>query len=152
MAQLKTTDLLAIALAAFVLLYQPAAKPTPDTIPVPDTQAQAMVKPITAVLDGHKAEAAELAAFYRVTADMVRRDGAGNKIITTTAQFRVFLERAVTLRFQGAFAKVPGLSEAIHGPSGALSQLLGLDAAELDHAKAANALDAVSWACQEASR
>lgn len=153
MAKLKTTDLIALAAVAFVLFYQPAVVP-PDVspIPAPDTSTQAIVQPIITVLAGHKAEAAELAAFYHTAADVVRRDGAGNKIISTTAQLRVFLERAVTLRFQGIFSKVPNLSEAIHGPSGALSQLLGLEVAELDHAKAAAALDAVAWACQEASR
>ncbi len=152
MAKLKTTDLIAIAAVAFVLFYQPTTAPDVSPIPAPDAAAQAIVQPITAVLAGHKAEAAELAAFYHAAADVVRRDGAGNKIITTTAQLRVFLERAVTLRFQGAFAAVPGLSEAIHGPSGALSQMLGLEVSELDHAKASAALDAVAWACQEASR
>ena len=152
MAKLKTTDLIAIAAVAFVLFYSPAVTPDVSPLPTPDAATQAIVQPITGVLAGHKAEAADLAAFYHTAADVVRRDGAGNKIITTTAQLRVFLERAVTLRFQGAFAAVPGLSEAIHGQSGALSQLLGLEVAELDHVKTAAALDAVAWACQEASR
>ncbi|MDY0346021.1 MAG: hypothetical protein RBR44_05660, partial [Bacilli bacterium] len=132
MAKLKTTDLIAIAAVAFVLFYSPAVVPDVSPIPAPDVATQTIVQPITAVLAGHKAEAAELAAFYHTAADVVRRDGAGNKIISTTAQLRVFLERAVTLRFQGIFSKVPNLSEAIHGPSGALSQLLGLEVAELD--------------------
>ena len=153
MAKLKTTDLIAIAAVAFVLFYTPAVTPdNPNPISAPDTQTQAIVKPITAVLAGHQAEAAELAAFYHAAADVVRRDGAGENIIKTTAQLRTFCERAVTLRFQAAFATVPGLSEAIHGPSGALSQMLGLEVAELDHVKTAAALDAVAWACQEASR
>ena len=152
MARLKTTDLIAIAAVAFVLFYTPAVVPDVSPVPAPDTAAQAIVKPITAVLAGHPNEAAELAAFYRTAADVIRRDGVGNKIITTTAQLRTFCERAVTLRFQGAFTQITDLSEAIHGQSGALSQLLGLEVAELDHAKAAAALDAVAWACQEASR
>jgi hypothetical protein len=64
---------------------------------------------------------------------------------------RTFCERAVTLRFQGAFAKVPGLADAIHGPNGALAKLLQLEVSELDHAKAAAAMDAVAWACREAA-
>jgi hypothetical protein len=152
MAKLKTTDLIAIAAVAFVLFYSPAVTPDVSPLPTPDAATQAIVQPIGTVLAGHGAEAAKLAAFYHTAADVVRRDGAGNKIITTTAQLRVFLERAVTLRFQGAFTQITGLSEAIHGPSGALSQLLGLEVAELDHVKTAAALDAVAWACQEASR
>jgi hypothetical protein len=150
--QLRSTDLLAIALAAFVLFHQPSSMPETDPIPTPDAATQAIVQPITAVLAGHKAEAAELAAFYHAAADVVGRDGAGDQIIKTTAQLRTFLERAVTLRLQAAFTQVPGLSDAIHGPSGALATLLGLEVAELDHTRAANALDAVAWACQEASR
>lgn len=150
--QLRSTDLLAIALAAFVLFHQPAATPDTDTVPAPDATAQAVVVPITQLLKDHKAEAVELAAFYHAASDVVGRDGAGDQIIKTTAQLRTFLERAVTLRFQAAFTQVPGLSDAIHGPSGALATLLGLEVAELDHTRAANALDAVAWACQEASR
>jgi hypothetical protein len=152
MAKLKTTDLIAIAAVAFVLFYSPAVTPDVSPLPTPDAATQAIVQPIGTVLAGHGAEAAELAAFYHTAADVVRRDGAGNKIISTTAQLRVFLERAVTLRFQGAFTQITGLSDAIHGPSGALAQMLGLEVATLDHAKAAAALDAVAWACQEASR
>ena len=55
---------------------------------------------------------------------MLRRDGAGAQVVKTTAHFRTFCQRAVTLRFQGAFTRVPGLSDAIHGPDGALATLL----------------------------
>lgn len=152
MAKLKTTDLIAIAAVAFVLFYSPAVTPDVSPLPTPDAATQAIVQPIGTVLAGHGAEAAELAAFYHVVANTVSRDGDGEKIVKTTPQLRTFLERSVTLRFQGIFSKVPNLSEAIHGPSGALSQMLGLEVAELDHVKTAAALDAVAWACQEASR
>lgn len=147
--KLRTMDILAIALAAVSLLYQPAANPTPDKIPAPAATEQAAVAPVTKILVGHKTEAAELAAFYHAAAEVVGRD---KTVIATTQQLRAFCERAVTLRFQGVFTQIPGLAEAIHGPSGAMAAMLGLEAKEIDRVKASAALDAVAWACQEAAR
>jgi hypothetical protein len=101
---------------------------------------------------GHADQARELAAFYHSAADVLRRDDAGAKVIKTTQQLRTFCENAVTLRFQGDFQAISGLADAIHGPNGALAKLLTLNVTELDHTKAADTLDAVAWACQEAAR
>jgi hypothetical protein len=143
---MKATDLAAIALAA-VLFWNPTVS---AVIPAPtDTVSVAQV---TKVLAGHPEEAAQLGAYYLSAADVVRRDGSGAKVIKTNSNLRTFLERSATLRFQGAFQKVPGLSEAVHGPNGALAKMLGLAAGDLDYAKAASALEAVAWACQEAAK
>ncbi|MCL4190755.1 MAG: hypothetical protein KJZ87_03340 [Thermoguttaceae bacterium] len=151
---MKPADFLAIGLAfvAIVYLGSGAQRPDDSAIPQPTADVQQVVAPVTAALSGHRDEARQLAAFYHSAAETVRRDGEGAKVIKSTAHLRTFCERAATLRFQGAFKKVPGLSAAIHGPDGALSKLLGLEVAELDHGKAAAALDAVAWACQEAAR
>jgi len=152
--QIKITDLAAALLAVVTLIPWGGVDETPAApeIPAPSAEAKADVTPVTKVLTGHGAEAKELAAFYHAAADVVRRDGTGAKVLKNTSHLRTFCERAVTLRFQGTFQKVPGLSDVIHGPSGALAKLLLLDVSELDHAKAADALDAVAWACQEAAR
>jgi len=141
-----------LILAGLVAAWRPASpSPAPQPTP-PDAATRAAVAGVTAKLTGHPDEARTLAAFYAAAADAVRRDGQGVKVLRTTPQLRVFLERAATLRLQGAFAKVPGLAEAIHGPDGALAKLLGLDAAEVNHARAAAALEAIAWACAEATR
>ena len=149
---MKPSDFLAIALAFVAIVYMngTATRPDGSAIPQPAVEARQAVAPVTAALAGHRDEARQLAAFYHSAADALRRDGAG--VVQNTGQLRTFCERAVTLRFQGAFQKVPGLSAAIHGPDGALATLLGLEVVELDHGKAAAALDAVAWACQEATR
>ena len=139
----------ALILAGLAAAWRPAAPaPAPGPDP-PDAAVRAIVGPVTAKLAGHPEEARTLAAFYAAAADTVRRDGQGAKLLRTTPQLRTFLERAVTLRLQGSFSKVPGLAETIHGPDGALAKLLGLEAAELDHARAAAALSAIAWACNE---
>jgi len=151
---MRFTDFWAIALAyvAIVSLGGAPAKPSGAAISSPTSEARQAVAPVTTVLAGHREEARQLAAFYHSAADTLRRDGAGARVLTNTGDLRTFCQRAATLRFQGAFQKVPGLSDRIHGPDGALGRLLKLDIAELDHGKAADALDAVAWACQEASR
>jgi len=150
----KPTTLLATVLivAGLVATWRPVA-PSPEPIPEPpEAAAQAIVAPVSAKFAGHPDEARQLAAFYHAAAETIRRDGNGAKVVKTTADLRTFCQRAATLRFQGVFAKVPGLSRVIHGPDGALAKLLKLDVTDLDHAKAAAALDAVAWACQEAAR
>jgi len=150
---MKTCDLLAVALTVFVLFYQGGAIiPDSHFIPQPDATACNTVSAVSTLLAGHKGEAAQLAAFYHAAAEIVRRDGEGERVLTSTQQLRTFAERAVTLRFQGTFSKIPGLAAAIHGPQGALALLLGLDVKELNHTQAAAALEAVAWAAQEASR
>jgi len=150
----KPTSLVAVVLivAGVVAAWRPVSpSPAPDPNP-PDDATRATVAPVVAALGGHAEEARQLAAFYLAAAETIRRDGAGAKVLKNTAHLRTFCERAVTLRFQGAFAKVPGLAAAIHGPSGALAKMLKLDVAELDHGKAAVALEAIAWACGEAAR
>jgi len=151
---MKPADFLAIGLAFLAIVYlgDGAQRPDDAAIPPPTADVQQVVAPVTAALSGHRDEARQLAAFYKSAAETVFRDGEGAKVIKSTAHLRTFCERAATLRFQGAFQKVPGLSAAIHGPEGALAKLLGLEVAELDHGKAAMALRAVAWACQEAAR
>ena len=151
---MKLTDLLAIGLvgAVVVFLGQGARQPDGAAIPQPAAEVRQAVTPVTTVLAGHGDQARELAAFYHSAAETVRRDGTGAKVVKSTSHLRTFCERAATLRFQGDFAKVPGLSDAIHGPNGALAKLLKLDVADLDHGKAADAFEAVAWACQEAAR
>ena len=156
----KPTTLIAGALLLLGLWLQfgqttpgPDPKPTPaPVIPAPSSEAAEAVKPITTLLADHADEARQLASFYHAAAEVIKRDGAGAKVVQTTADFRTFCERSVTLRFQAVFQRVPGLSAAIHGPQGALTKLLKLDVADLDHRKTAEALDAVAWACQEASK
>lgn len=151
---MRTSDLVAIGLAcvAVVALGRFSAPSGDVAYPEPPAAAREAVAPVTARLAGHPDEAEQLARFYHDAADALRRDGAGAKVLTSTAHVRTFCERAVTLRFQGTFQKVPGLTDAIHGPEGAFAQLLALDVTELDHAKAADAFDAVAWACREAAR
>jgi hypothetical protein len=150
---MKASDFLAIALTVFVLFYQGGTKnPNTNPLPQPDAAARSAVSAVSTLLAGHKGEAAQLAAFYHAAAEIVRRDGEGERVLTSTQQLRTFCQRAVTLRFQGVFTKIPGLADAIHGSQGALAVLLGLDVKELNHAQAAAALDAVAWAAQEASR
>ena len=151
---MKPTTLLAVALivAGLVATWRPD-ETTDELIPAPaEAATRAIVAPVTQQLAGHEEEARQLAAFYHAAAEVLRRDGAGQRVVQTTAHLKTFCERAVTLRFRGAFAAVPGLAEAIHGPDGALAKLLGLEVTELDHARAAAALDAVAWACQEAAQ
>jgi len=150
----KPTTLMAVVLivAGLAATWRPTA-PSPDPIPdPPDAAARAIVAPVSAKLAGHPDEARQLAAFYREAAETIRRDGNGAKVVKTTADLRTFCQRAVTVRFQGGFAKVPGLADVIHGPEGALAKLLKLDVTDLDHARTAAALDAVAWACREAAR
>ena len=112
-------------------------------------ELRSLVGLITEVLNGYPNQARVLSSFYFEASKTVRRDGGNARIIKTNNHLRTFGERAVTLRFQGMFQKVPGLSEAIHGGGGFLSEILGLDPGPLDHEKAADALHAVAWACQE---
>ena len=108
---MKPTTLFAAVLIAVgvVAAWRPqAANPEPVPAP-PDDATRAIVAPVSAKLAGHKGEAGELAAFYHAAADTVRRDADGANVLKTTADLRTFGERAVTLRFQGAFEKVPGL-------------------------------------------
>lgn len=155
---MKASTILALCLIAFGAVNAwppaspaPAPGPAPDPIPAPDAATQRVVATITEKLAGHPGEAAELAAFYAAAAETLRRDAAGENVIATTAELRTFCQRAVTIRFQGTFSKIPGLADQIHGPAGALAKLIGLEAGELDHAKAAAAFDAVAWACREAT-
>lgn len=150
---MKPTTLLALVLivVGVVTAWRPPA-PTPDPRPAPpDAATAAIVAPVSTKLAGHPDEARQLAAFYDAAAEALGRDGRGAGVIKTTAELRTFCERAVTVRFQGAFAGVSGLADAIHGPDGALAKLLGLDVTELDHARAAAAFEAVAWACREAA-
>ena len=108
---MKPTTLFATVLivVGVVAAWRPQAA-SPDPIPAPpDDATRAIVAPVSAKLAGHQEEAGELAAFYRAAADTVRRDADGANVLRTTANLRTFGERAVTLRFQGAFDKVPGL-------------------------------------------
>jgi len=150
----KPTTLMAVVLivAGLAATWRPSG-PSPAPIPgPPDAATRALVAPVSAKLADHPEEARQLAAFYHEAAETIRRDGNGAKVVKTTSDLRTFCQRAVTIRFQGAFAKVPGLADAIHGPDGALAKLLRLDVTDLDHASAAAALDAVAWACREAAR
>ncbi len=151
---MKPTTLPAVVLilTGLVATWRPTA-PAPSLIPAPAAvSTRAAVGPVSVRLAGHADEARQLAAFYHAAADCLRRDGAGEKVVKTTSDLRTFCQKAVTLRFQGAFARAPGLAETIHGPEGALAKLLGLDVVELDHIRAAVAMDAIAWACQEATR
>jgi len=150
---MKPTTILAAVLVAAGSLYwwNPQAE-APDTpvIQPPTAELRALVNPITVKLIGHSAEAKLLAAFYYEASETVRRDERNGKIIKTKSHFAIFCERATTLRFQGAFTKVSGLAEAIHGETGVLAYVLQLGPGELDHTRAAIVLEAIAWACQEA--
>lgn len=142
--QFKLSDVIAIALLVLVAIAAKARERSAPVVVVPECQA------VTDALRGRPAEAERLAAFYRAAAAGVERDGQGARILTTKQQLRTAIERAAIFSFQGDFVKVPGLSDAIHGPNGALAKLLGLDAGALDHAAAAKALRNVADACEAA--
>lgn len=82
----------------------------------------------------------ELARFYRAVADVLPR----LRPAPTGREFRDILERAVRLRFEDEFTRVPGLAAAIHGDHGAIAKLYGLDAGPLDIQKMQAALRAVA--------
>jgi len=147
MMHLRISDIAAVVALALVLIVGGRTTTVPPSQPVRPECAS-----IVAVLRGHADEAQQLAAFYAAAADMIDRDASGARILATKHQLRTALERAAVLRFQGAFAKVAGLSDAIHGPDGALAKLLGLEAGPLDHRVAADAMRAVAAACREAAR
>ncbi len=144
----KTSDwLFVVALAVLIvprLGLSDGGTPTP-TIPEPSAELKSLCGPVTAKLQGH-AQAGELAAFYLAYADVLKRD-AGEKIVKTTARLRTHNQRSVTLRFQGAFSKVPGLALAIDA---VLVAHLGTKVADLDYARATEAMTALAWAAQEA--
>ncbi len=150
---MKPTTLMGLVMiaAAVTAMWRPDAPPVETTVEAPDATVQAVVAPVSAKLAERSGEAWQLAAFYAAAAEAIRRDGQGDRIVRTTGELRTFLERTATIRFQGAFRQVPGLADAIHGPKGALAQLLDLEATDLDHDRAAAALDAVAWACGEAA-
>ncbi|HDZ26234.1 hypothetical protein LCGC14_0809500 [marine sediment metagenome] len=151
---MKPTTITAIVLVTFgVFSILRSGQAKPDQVPAldaPSAELQVIVKPITEVLNGYPKQASVLSSFYLEASKTIRRDGRNAKIIRSKNHLRTFGDRAVTLRFQEIFQKVPGLSKAIHGKSGALSQVLGLDPGPLDHEKTADAFYAVAWACQEA--
>ena len=149
---MKPTTVVAMALilAGLVATWRPVAPGDAIVIKAPTVATRVHVDPLTAILAGHPDEARQLAAFYHEAAKTIRRDGENARVVKTTSDLRTFCQRSVTLRFQGVFRKVPGLSDVIHGPEGALAKLLDLADTDLDHEKTAAALDAVAWACQEA--
>lgn len=151
---MKTTTIAAVVLIAIGVLSVwkpslPGPSPAPNIDP-PSVSLRTLVAPITKVLDGHPKQAKVLTAFYYEASNTIRRDGNNEQIVKTGSHLRAFCNRAATLRFAGSFKKVPGLAAAIHGENGALPKILGLDPGPLDHEKAADALHAVAWACQEA--
>lgn len=154
---MKKTTIAAVTLIAVGVLsvWKPGIGTGVDrrsAITAPDVATQKIVAPITEVLNGHSKQANTLAVFYFEASETIRREGkAGGRIVKTKSHLRIFCKRAATLRFQEVFKKVPGLAEAVHGGNGALSKILGLKSGPLDHGKAADALHAVAWACQEAT-
>ena len=150
---MKPSTILAAVLIAAGSLYwwkSQATSPQAPVIEPPSVAMQAVVQPVIKKLAGHPAEAKLLAAFYFEASETVRRDGANAKIVKTKSHLVTFCERAAALRFQGAFKKVPGLAAVIHGPNGVIAKVLNLEPGELDHAKSAEVLHAIAWACQEA--
>ena len=146
---MKAPVVMMFGAAALLLLvglsqFGPSPAETP-TIPAPSATLQEAVKPVTAALHGHP-QAAELANCYRTLADVVGRDST---VIKTKHDLVRYLKNGVTLRFQGIFQKVPGLSDKIHGPTGVLMTHLGPDPGELDHAAAKQALLAIAWAATQ---
>jgi hypothetical protein len=146
--KLKPIDLLLAAALAVLILprlnLSDGGTPVP-TIPEPSAELKALCEPVTAKLKGH-AQAGELAAFYAAYADILKRDAA-EKVVKTTARLRTHNQRSVKLRFQGAFSKVPGLASAIDA---VLMGHLGPKVADLDYARAGEAMLALAWAAQEA--
>lgn len=138
-----------IVIGSFTLWKPQAVTPT-VSIEAPNFVLQEIVAPVTKVLSGHSTEAGELAAFYYEVSKVILRDEAHGKVIKTTGHLRMFCERAVTLRFQGIFTRIPGLAEVIHGPQGILAETLKLEAGKLDYAETVEVFSAIAWACQEA--
>lgn len=150
---MKLTTIFAVVLVASGGLYwwnPQTGTPDIQVIRPPGPELQEIVGRITRKLIGRPAEAKLLAAFYYEASETIRRDGYNDKVVKTNSHFATFLERSVTLRFQGIFAEVPGLAEAIHGESGVIAYILQLAPGELDHVRAAIVLEAIAWACQEA--
>ena len=154
---MKTSTVLAVVLVAAGLIpflsKKEASIPEVPEIGPPSAELRVAVEPIILKFsDRHRKQAAELSAFYLDVSEVIRRDGKNERILKTYAQLRTFCERAVTIRFAGAFSEVPGLAAAIHGNGGALSKLLGLSPGAMDHEKVADAFHAIAWACQEARK
>lgn len=140
---MKPTTIFAVVLVAAGSLYwwnPQAVTPQAPVIEPPNAELQSLVAPITKKLGSSPAEAKLLAAFYFEASETIRRDGLNAKIVKTKSHLRTFCERAATLRFQGAFKKVPGLAAVIHGPEGVIAKVLGLEPFEVDHTKIAEAL------------
>lgn len=150
---MKPTTIFAVVLVAAGSLYwwnPQVTSPQTPVIEPPGVALQSLVAPITKKLNGNPEEAKLLAAFYYEASETIRRDGLNAKIVKTKSHLVTFCERAASLRFQTTFAKVPGLATVIHGPDGVLAKVLNLEPGELDHAKSAEVLHAIAWACQEA--
>ncbi len=145
--KLKAIDLLLVAALAIVIVPRLKAPDGPDvpTIPEPSVELRMLCGPVVEKLKGHP-QAGELAAFYAAYADVLKRD-ASEKTVKTTARLRTHNQRSVTLRFQGAFSKVPGLAGAIDA---VLVAHLGTKVTDLDYARASEAMLALAWAAQEA--
>lgn len=145
--------LVGLALIA-IALFGGKAKDAPPTVAAwsPSAQAAAAVAPIRTLLAGQPVTAEALGGYYAAAATDLRtapKLADGTLLVPTTGQLRVFLERSITIRFAGKLTPVPGLGAAIHGPDGALAKLVGLEAKQLDAAQAADALDAIAWACRQ---
>ena len=151
---MKTSTVLAAVLVIVGLFYQLSGTvniPDVPQIDPPSADLQKAVASITVLFSsGNREQAAELFDFYFEASKIIRRDGKNERILKTNSQLRTFCERAIKIRFSGAFQKVDGLADAIHGKKGSLSKIIGLSPGELDHEKVADAFYAIAWACQEA--
>lgn len=148
--EFKKTDLLALVLLA-VFFWNPewpTLGPDVPDVPAPSAELQALVKPVAELLAGYE-QTKEFSAFYVAFADVVERDGKGEKILGNSLVVREYNRQAMDLMWQGRWQKVPGLSAAVDG---VLLQHAGDDPKleDTQRAKLVAALRAVAWAAQEA--
>lgn len=122
-------------------------EPNVPTTPTDPAETNASLNRLTAVLSPHPTVAENLQKFYANAAGSVRNDKGG---LSTLGDFREWQIRTEREAFANTDAtKIVGIAAAI---GGFLDVELGLDDVQLDHAKAADALDRISKACGRAVR
>lgn len=133
--QTKSNDFLWVVLIGVALWWGATRGNSPAPAPTPSGLGQ---------LVANTTDRAEMAAFYRDFADVIRRDTG---ILTTVGQFRTAHFNAVALVKQGTLkAKYPEVGQAI---SDRLAKDLGLDDQAIDAAKRAAIVAALEGLSKE---
>lgn len=122
------------------------SSPTAPVVAPPSAELQSKVAPVTAVLKGHGREAVLLAGYFRDFATVVEKQPG---ICSTAGRLQSHHRQATGMYFPfvAGPGAVPGLVSAIDT---AMADMLGLEDAALEPAKAKAALEALAFACGEA--